>query len=233
VKAMTQYIDQKIFSQVDRGGLQVYGHLFRNCQFVNCAFSLTDKIESRSYARDIHIFDCHIANAQFGPGVIEDVDVDGLLTDDTTAFFGTLFRRVRLRGEIGKISICPEAASWSLPNEVQVRFDSERAAFYAKTDWALDISKAHFEELDIVGIPASLIRRNPDRQFVITREGASREDWRHRVSANCDYWTRVIDQFLQDNDQSTVLVAPKTSNNEKQQRLADGLQELRALGILT
>jgi hypothetical protein len=229
---MTQYIDQELFSLVDRGGLQTYGHQFKNCQFINCGFSLTDEIENRSYAKDIHIFDCHIANSHFGPGVLEDIDIDGLSTDDTTAFFGTLLRRVRLRGQIGKISLCPEAASWTLSNERQARFDSERALFYAKTDWALDISEAHFEELDIVGIPAQLIRRNPDRQFVITREGASREDWRHQVSANCKYWIRVIDQFLQDNDQSTVLVAPKARRNEEQQRLADGLRELKELGVL-
>lgn len=229
---MKEFVNREFFSAIDRGGLKIGGFSFDNCQFVDCGFSLTDDISRRSYANDVTIINSHICDSHFGPGILEEVVVDGLTTDDTTTCWGTLFRHVRFRGSIGKFSLCSEATSWSLPVGVQQQFDRVRLAFYADTDWALDITEAHFDELDIVGIPARAIRHDPARHFILDRKNALREDWRSRVSSNCEYWIYVIDQFLNDNEESTVLVAPKTGSKSKQRKMDDGLLELRDLGVL-
>jgi hypothetical protein len=230
---MKEFVDREFLSAIDRGGLKIGDLSFNNCQFVDCGFSLTDDISRRSYANDITIINSHICDSHFGPGVIENTMIDGLTTDDTTTCWGTLFRHVVFRGKIGKFSLCPEAASWPLRVGIQQQFDKERLTFYADTDWALDIAEAHFDELDIVGIPASVIRRDPARHFILERKCALRENWRSRVSSNCEYWINVIDLFLNDKDESTLLVAPKSGSREKQRVMTDGLLELRDLGVLT
>jgi hypothetical protein len=44
---------------------------------------------------------------------------------------------------------------------------------YRTIDWALDISEAQFSFYQsLVGIPSGLVRRNPERHFVMTRDAA-------------------------------------------------------------
>lgn len=230
---MPEFVDQEFISVVDRGGLIAEDFSFQNCQFVNCGFSLTDDISQRSHIKSIRISDSHVCDGHLGPGVIENLTVDGLSTDDTTTCFGTLFRHVIFQGKIGKLSICPEAASWNLPVGVQPQFDEERIKFYSSTDWALDISEAHFDELDIVGIPANVIRIDPSRHFILKRNNALSAGWRNRVGPNSEYWVYVIDQFLNDRDMSTVLVVPECVSKKEQRARTDGLLELRDLGVVS
>ena len=49
-----------------------------------------------------------------------------------------------------------------------------RAAFYAETDWALDISEAKLLGLRCEGVPLHLIRRDPQTQVILDKQGRYR-----------------------------------------------------------
>jgi len=91
--------------------------------------------------------------------------------------------------------------------EIQA-FHDANAQYYTNIDWALDISCGEFRELDIRGIPAHLIRRDAETQFVVRRESLSRNDWQN-LPLNETLWLTTLHYFLQDGDPDVVLVAPK------------------------
>jgi hypothetical protein len=96
------------------------------------------------------------------------------------------------------------------------------ANFYDRVAWALDISEGEFKELDIRGIPAHLIRRDPETQFVLTREKALQGRWRD-LEFQETVWYTWIAHFLKSGDSAVVLIAPK--------RHRKFLQLLRAAGV--
>ena len=65
--------------------------------------------------------------------------------------------------------------------------------------------------------------------MVVTRKQALSSGWREKLSPWNDYWPMIIDLFLEDGFEDTVLVAPKRKKNFT--RLRDGLMELRDLGV--
>jgi hypothetical protein len=159
---------------------------------------------------------------------LDEVLVDGLKTYTLLQCWGAVFRHVTLCGRIGRIMISPVvAAAATLPSQ-QEAFDRANAEFYDRVDWALDVSEAEFEEGEIQGIPARLIRRDPDTQFVVTRENALRADWQH-IDLSGTHWTTSLQFFVEGRDSDVVLVAPKRHRNFK--KLLAGRQALRAAGI--
>jgi len=81
---------------------------------------------------------------------------------------------------------------------------------------------------DIRGIPAHLIRRDPETQIVVKRENALEGKWRALDLENT-YWQVAIDFMLEREDPDVVLVAPKRARNFKD--LLRGLQLLREAGV--
>lgn len=115
------------------------------------------------------------------------------------------------------------------PNpEDQRRFDEANAAYYATVDWALDIAEAEFIEAEIQGVPARLIRRDPESQVVVTHEKALEGKWR-RIDLAGTYWATSIEFLLNRGDPDVVLVAPKRARDYR--RLLDGLKKLRDAGV--
>jgi len=113
--------------------------------------------------------------------------------------------------------------------EEQAAFDRANAEYYAGCDWALDISRAEFKEMDIRGIPAKLIRRDPETQVVVTRAKALEGKWR-TLDLSDTWWATAI-EFLLDHkkENDIVLVAPK-GHSQFEQFLA-GLKLLREAGV--
>jgi hypothetical protein len=124
--------------------------------------------------------------------------------------------------------ISPAVAPGSATQRQQNAFDEANAAYYAGVDWALDVSEAEFEEVDIRRVPARLIRRDPKTQVVVTRERAMEGRWRELDLSKTD-WAGWIDMFLKDGDSDLVLVAPK--RDRKYRDLVDGLKALRDAGV--
>jgi len=43
-------------------------------------------------------------------------------------------------------------------------FDEANAEYYSTVDWALDIGRGEFVELDLRSVPAHLVRRDPETE---------------------------------------------------------------------
>ncbi|MGE3375228.1 MAG: hypothetical protein AB7O37_16920 [Vicinamibacteria bacterium] len=201
---------------------------FRKCSFFSSAISITRKPELRSMVRGVKLIQCEQRGCALETAVVEDVLVDGFKTNGLFQTWGAVFKHVTLRGKIGRVMISPCVATAQATAQQQRAFDEANAAYYAGVDWALDISEAEVEELDIRGVPARLIRRDPDSQVVVTRERAMRGEWR-RLDLSKTYWGTGIEFLLERGDPDVVLVAPK--RNRKYRDLIDGLKVLRDAGV--
>jgi hypothetical protein len=174
----------------------------------------------------------YLKTASFISGTIrnqaEPSMICGLTTDDLLPVRGAVFRHVVLKGKIGRIKIGP----WVLPGiakpRVQQAFDDANAAYYSTVDWAIDIREALFVTCDLSGVPARLIRRDPEAQVVVTREKALAGTWR-QLNLHKTYWPVSLQWFLDSGEADIVLVAPK--RDLKYRTLLEGLQVLRDAGV--
>jgi hypothetical protein len=84
-------------------------------------------------------------------------------------------------------------------------------------------------ELELAGIPARLVRRDPETQAVVTRQAALSGEWRDLKRVQGTVLGLGIQQMLKRGDDDTVLVAERRARDFKQ--LREGIQELRAAGV--
>lgn len=229
---MIEFYGQKFVDLFDRGNAMHLDSLrFVNCNFENSALSLTKDIQRRSTASNIELIKCSANGCDIGPAVLRNVRIDSLATNDLLIVWGAFFDRVKLSGPIGKIKINHFVHHADRSEATQGPFDRARTNFYETVEWALDISEARFKEFDVRGIPAGLIRRDPETQVVVTRERAMRSGWRERLSPSNTLWPFMIKLFLSDGDPDTVLVAPLGAPKARRESLIQGLNELRELGV--
>ncbi|QEG17355.1 hypothetical protein GmarT_32350 [Gimesia maris] len=136
-----------------------------------------------------------------------------------------------MRGKIGQLKINIAAHHVDRSETTQLLFDFARAEFYSTNELAIDISEGIFQEFDMHGVPAKLVRRDPETQVVITRENAIRSNWRDKLSSWNDYWPFVIDLFLEDEEEDIILVAPKGKPKKQFTELLNGINELCEIGV--
>jgi hypothetical protein len=92
----------------------------------------------------------------------------------------------------------------------------------------LDIREAEAEELEIRGVPARLIRRDPESQVVITRQKAMEGTWR-QLNLEKTHWGYSIDRMLRSGEPDIVLVAGRRDRQYRD--LLAGLRTLREAGV--
>src|SRR5229473_493432 len=144
---------------------------FRRCRFESCAISMTRDPALRSTVRNMKIIDCEEAGCFVHTAIVEDVLIDGFKTRGLFQAFGAVYKHVTLRGKLGEIMLSPAVIPGSTTKDQQRAFDEANASYYEGVDWALDISEAECEGLDIRGgVPVHLIRRDPETQMVFKRE---------------------------------------------------------------
>lgn len=227
---MTHVLDGQQFESVyDRGRNEHADLEYRNCSFVSCRLSVTRSVADRSLVRNAKVVDCEVTGCAIETAIVEDSLVDGLKTHNVLACWGAVFKHVVLKGRIGDIMINPAVATGTASAQEQLAFDEANRVYYASVDWALDITEAEFHNADIRGIPARLIRRDPETQAVVTREKALEGKWRS-VDLSKTWWGCSI-EFLLDrpSDPDVVLVAPK--RHRRFRNLLDGLKRLRDAGV--
>jgi hypothetical protein len=213
----------------DRGG-KVYEDLhFKRCTFISSSVSITYDPANRTTVRDVTLERCRVVGSSLRCAVVEDVLVDGLQTSDLHQAWGALFKHVTLRGKIGRLMVTRLISSRHRNTPEQAAFDEQREAYYETIDWALDISEAEAVELELAGIPARLIRRDPETQAVVTRQAALSGEWRQLGRVQGTELGLGIQELLKWGGDDTVLVAHRRSRNFKQ--LLAGIQELRAAGV--
>jgi hypothetical protein len=236
--AMREFKNENFYQLYDRGDqLLIEDMKFEQCTFTRCAISLTAQFGRMSTVRNVELSDCAFLDCQTGPTVLSNVSISNLRTSDLFIVWCPYLDRVKLSGNIGKMKINAEADTSTYgPNNYarQKPFDDYRDRFYAGVDWALDISEARFKEFDIRGVPARLIRRDPESQVLITRERALqvvKPGWEGQLYPTNKLWPFMINLFLADGDADTVLVAPLAAAKAKRDLLLQGLQELRRIGL--
>lgn len=173
-------------------------------------------------------------NSEIKPCVFEDVVVEDLSTNPILLVWASLFRRVTLKGKIGKINLNLTPEAFSTDADRLQQFETARAAFYAETDWALDISEARLLGLRCEGVPLHLIRRDPQTQVILDKRGRYRSQ--QALDASFAKAFPVADSVLRGFDESdkpamllaASLGAPKKRRDEELGAIA----ELRTLGFL-
>jgi hypothetical protein len=229
---MIEFKNQTFRKLYDRGEALVLENMrFENCMFESCAVSLTKDVRLRSTVRNFRVKNCAANGCGIGPAIFEDVEVDGLATNDLLIVWAATFHHVKLAGDIGKIKINPWADSVDRTEATQGPFPTQREILYGSIDWALDISEARFKAFEIEGIPARLIRRDPESQVTITRARAVSSDWLRIAKSTNNPWLFSIELFLSDGVNDMVLVAPLGAPKKKRDELLRGLRELRDLGV--
>lgn len=227
---MTQIFDRREFRSFhDRNSGKVYSDIsFKYCRFISCTLSVTQNPRKRSLFRNIQLTGCEVTGCMVFPAIFEDVLVSSLKTHTLLQTWGAVFKHVKLEGNIGDIMLSSLVDPLGEKPKVQAAFDQANARYYETVDWALDISEGRFVDCDIRGVPAKLIRRDPETQVVVTREKALAGEWK-KLDLSRTYWGTAIEFLLNRGDPDVVLVAPKRYS--KYPELLDGLKMLRDAGV--
>ena len=179
--------------------------VLQKCWFFACAFGMTARRPSeRRRIVDVNLTDCKATNNTWlGPVLVEDVEVRNLRTGGLCIAWGAAFKRVRISGRCGKLML-------TLPRDSEQEFIEDNRAFYSRVDWALDISEGEFEELELRGVPADLVRRDPETQVVVRRLQVERLEkvWRG-LNLDGTPWVSTLEQLLKCGLEDQVLVAAR------------------------
>lgn len=168
-----------------RGHNEAQGVSFRDCRFESCNVGFVKRPARRLTVRDLVAVGSHVRDCRVGPILLEDAVLDGLETSDVLIVRGAAFRRVVLRGRVGRVLLSPVVDPWSVdqpggPSREQRAFDEANHQHYRTVDdWVLDISEVEAVELDIDGIPVELIRRDSETQVIVSRDALGDDSWRN------------------------------------------------------
>ncbi len=231
---MKIYEDRTFEGLYDDRSRRVFSDLeFRHCRFESCALSICSTPKQRSTVRNVHLVQCVHCGCSVKAAIIEDVLVDGLTTEGgLLQCFGAVFKHVTLKGRIDRLMISNKPLLRSWPRwreEMHVRaFLEANATYYNHVDWALDISRGEFKELDIRGLPGRLVRRDPETQVLVTREKVLEGRWRD-LQFQDPLTPFSLGLLLDRGDDDKVVIADKLNKNFRN-RVAD-IQLLRQAGI--
>jgi hypothetical protein len=187
---------------------------FRNCSLAGAGGSPRSVVVQRVSARACTLSRCHAYRAFF-----DDVQIDGLVTEDSVQLSGCVFRHVVLRGNVGEIFLHPS-------QNAQESVDQEALQMYADIDWAMDISEARFGDTSLYYLPGDLVRRNPEEQFLLRRETFTDID-RGTLPSFLKFAVR---RFKFTPFSSMVTVAPQDPASYRE--YLTQMQEMRARGLV-
>src|SRR5258706_6657209 len=224
------YEDQKFETFYDQNSSRTFTDLeFRRCHFVSSRISMTRDPRRRTTVRNVKIIDCEQHGCALEAAIVEEGLVDGFKSHGLFQTWGAVFKHVRLQGKIGRLMTSPLVGTAMATPAQQKSFDEANTLYYSSVDWALDIREARFEEADLRGVPSRLVLRDPETQFVLTRETALQGKWKS-VDLSGTYWKTAIELFIETGMQDKVLVAPK--GNARFRPLLAGLWVLRDEGVV-
>jgi hypothetical protein len=203
------------------------------CTFDFCGVGFSAKVPSkRRTIRNVVLRDCTIfGNCLLGPVVLDNVQVENLKAGGRHPQFvveGAVFKHVSFGGACrGSLRLTEIEDPLGLEDKRRLElFGRANAAFYENVDWALDISHAEWAGLEIrCRIPARLIRRDAETQFVVRRDKVLAKDraWRGGM------YHFDLEYMLRHGLEERVLVAPRGSKRFKEWLKA--LQKLRKAGV--
>ena len=228
-------------------GMQWSEFQFSNCHFigssVECNKSITENgllnkifinMGKRTAINNIEIINCEQTGCKLTGVIVQDVIVNGLKTHNIFQTWGSVYEHVVLKGKIGQLMISP--LLFIIPTDkqikIQIEFDKLNYEFYKKIDWALNIQEAIFTTpIDIRGVPAHLIIRDPISQAVVNIEKTRSEKWKD-IDLSGTPWEAYLRYLINSKyDQDVILTAPKGASKSRYKKCLDGINKLRDIGI--
>lgn len=231
-----QVIEGQTFAgKHDRNSGKVFSDLeLRDCYFEGSSFSTTRDVKLRSTLRNSKIIQCSQRGSSIGPAIIEDVLVDGLKTNSQLLqMWGAVFKHVTIKGKVDRLMFSPFANPSEPEGDVNRTFARANAEYYKTVDWALDISEVEVQEIDIRGIPARLVRRDPETQIVVTRQKAMKlqSEYRKITFPKVAPLDGYLDLFLGRNDEpDRIFIAPRARKTKMKDWL-EAFRLLREVGV--
>jgi hypothetical protein len=227
---VTKVVENKKFEsrQIRDKPALVEGLEFRRCEFMFSSLAATSDVRKRATVRKVQVVDCTAEACRIGGAILDEVVVDRLRTNGIFRVSASAFRHVTLRGSIDEILIHPTIWPGPATSAQQRAFDEANAAFYSEVDWALDITQAEFGAAEIQGVPARLVRRDPESQVVVRLEKALAREWRG-LGLEDTPWPGMIQFLIDDGYPDKILIAPKRHPNY--QRLRESLMTLKESGV--
>lgn len=156
---------------------------FDNCTFIGESLVTRGSSEHRSTARRVRMTNVKVNVLDVIGAVLDEVFVEGLRASvHPIRVNGCALRHVVLSGVCGRFLLSPDVRLLASTSEDLARnaaFTAANIEYYRNVDWALDLSQAKVACFENRGaIPAHLIRRNPNEQFLMTREVAASGKWK-------------------------------------------------------
>jgi hypothetical protein len=232
VVSMQSFANQSFVGWSDADSARTYSDLdFHDCEFQSCGLSTTRDPTLRSTVRNVSlvrtsIYGCFVTGAVLDNVVVDSLDTHG----DTLQTWATVFRHVVLKGKIDYVMTSGAHSPGRDFPETESAFAAANARFYQGIDWALDISKGEFKDLVVRGVPARLIRRDPESQAVVLRAALLDHPWRELPFAN--RVTNVsLGIFLEQGHADFVYVAGKRDRRYRQ--TLEDIELLRREGLAT
>jgi hypothetical protein len=224
---MRRFERQEFTNHYDPDAIVSFSDLeFVKCKFLGGGFGYrhSPDFSSRTSASNIRLIDCEAQKFGVGPALLRNIYVENLRCD-LVIVWGALLQHVTIKGRCDNLMIHGTPNSQVFGGEL-ARYWDVCKAFYTDADWALDISEAEFEDfcLRTGGVPAQLIRRDPETQVVVRREEALRGRWRELGLSGL---TQIFfKDLIEEESSANVLVAPKRSKKNFKPVLED-IRKLR------
>lgn len=212
----------------ERLATRVMGVEVRQCVFDGCSVAAPPDPSNRVVVEECSLVQSSAVNCFLGTAVFRRCKVDGLRTAGWVAANGALFDQVTLQGRIGKLMLKPGALIDS--SGAEERYRGAAIAFYENVSWALDVTGARFKEVDLSGVPARLVRRDPRTQFVVTRASAASGAWRG-VGLSDDWLPAALELLAASDRDAQVFAVPMGASRRETQRELDDLARLRDVGV--
>jgi hypothetical protein len=222
---------QSLRGVVDRGGSRFEDMELRQCTFERCAISMTPMIENRTILRHVRLVDCKAtAGCIVGCATLDSCWIENLRNAALIQCWATAFRHTTISGRIGRLMVSERLLPSVATAQQQEAAAAANRAFYAAADWAIDVSRAEFEEADLRGIPAHLIIRDSETQVVVTRAAAMKGAWRNTDLVD-PLLPGLLQVFLDSGADAEVFVAARRSREFK--KTVEGLRRLVDIGVAT
>lgn len=201
------------------------------CEIFGCRVEISPDPRRRPLFRDVAVVDAAVSPAELGAAAIEESTVQNVRTfGELLRVEGCVFRHVTIRGDL-EMAIIDNRIDPRYPPGLASVYERANAEYYAELEasgeWALDISEAS-GSFEIRGIPASVIRRDPETQIVMTFEQALTTDWASLSVPGASSVLGQIHLLLSNGWRDVVLIAQRGTKDFKQDLKI--LRKVQAMG---
>jgi hypothetical protein len=202
-----------------------------SCIFDNCGVAPTAVPEHMARIKNVELIDCYNLNSQINACYLSDVRVENLKTGDLMLVWAPMLTHFTLAGKIGRVKINEFMRLHGITAAQEAAWQEMRREHYAQVDWALDISVAKPLLLDIAGIPAAKIRRNPETQIVVTRARLHDKRQVDAIPDLEDTLRFMLRSFAGSDAADAVFVAPTGRPAKAFKPVLEGFAALRRAGL--